>query len=284
MQTTDTAAPVPGPRAEPLSVCVTTFNNARTLDACLKSVAWADEILVLDSFSTDRTREIASAYGCRIIQHAFLGHGRQKQMALDHTTHDWVLLLDADEALTPELAQEIQSLLAMGPKADGYTLFRNEQVFWRMTAPGTRMNDFLRLFNRHKGYISDWPVHAAPQVRGRVERLKGAFYHYGGTDIHTQVEKVNACSTGLAADRLARGRPAWPWLAIAYPPVHFLRVYVLKRNFLGGWAGLYASVVSAFQVFLMYAKMHEQRCFERHGTALMPEGAPRPPKRGGGTA
>jgi glycosyltransferase involved in cell wall biosynthesis len=267
-------------QGRPLSVFVTTFNNARTLDACLRSVAWADEVLVLDSFSTDRTLEIASAYNCRILQHHFLGYGRQKQMALEKTTHDWVLLLDADEALTPELAEEIRALLAAGPTADGYTMRRNEQMFWRMMDPGTRMNHFLRLFNRQRGHISDMPVHAAPQVRGRIERLKGTFYHYGETDLHTKVDKVNAYSTGLVPDKLAKGSRAWPWIAVVYPPVYFLRIYFYKRLFLNGWAGLYASAVSAFYVFLKYAKIYEHRRFEALGQSLMPEGAPEPPERG----
>jgi glycosyltransferase involved in cell wall biosynthesis len=269
-----------GATRQPLSAFVTTFNNARTLEACLRSVAWADEILVLDSFSTDRTLEIASAYGCRILQHRFMGYGKQKQMALEKTTHDWVLLLDADEAVTPELAAEIRDLLAQGPAADGYTMRRNEQMFWRMMHPGTRMNHFLRLFNRHKGHITDMPVHAAPAVQGRIERLKGTFYHYGETDIHTKVDKVNAYSTGLVPDKLAKGARGGPWIAVLYPPVYFLRIYIYKRLFLNGWAGLYASAVSAFYVFLKYAKIYEHRRFEALGQSRMPEGAPEPPERG----
>lgn len=266
------------PGRAPLSAFVTTFNNARTIEACLGSVAWADEIVVLDSFSTDTTLEIASGFGCRIFQHKFLGYGPQKQLALEKTTHEWVLLLDADEALTPELAEEVRVLLASGPTADGYTMRRNEQLFWRMMADGTRMNRYLRLFKRARGRISDMPVHAAPIVEGTIGRLKGTFWHFGETDIHTKVAKVNAYSSGLVADKLAKGDRPGPWTALIYPPLFFLRIYLYKRMFLCGWAGLYASVVSAFYAFLKYAKLYEDARFKRHGQSLMPEGAPPPPE------
>ena len=119
----------------PFSAVVTTFNNAETLRSCLESVRLADEIVVLDSFSTDQTCEIAAEYSARCIKHEFLGYSRQKQIVIDAASHDWVLLLDADEALTPELQKEIQTLMATGPDADGYAIPRIEQLFWRMTHP-----------------------------------------------------------------------------------------------------------------------------------------------------
>ncbi len=259
---------------EPLSVFVTTYNNARTLDACLESVKWADEIVLLDSGSQDATLEIAQRYGCRIFQHAFLGYGPQKQSALEKTSHRWVLLLDADEMLSPEAAEEIRRLMAAGPKADGYTLPRREQMFWRMGDPRARMNHFLRLFDKTRGRIGDMPIHAAPEVAGRIERLEHPFYHFGETSIHVKVDKVNGYSTGLVADKQAKGRRANPWIMLVYPPVFFLRSYVFKRNYRNGWAGFIASVVMAFYAFLKYAKLYEAEQFARHGDRLMPPGAP----------
>ncbi len=180
-----------------LSVFITTYNNGRTLTACLDSIQWADEIVVLDSFSTDDTLAIAQRYGAKIAQHKFMGYGAQKRMALAMTTHNWVLLLDADEALSPGLQAEIRQLLQDGPGMDGYEIPRQEQMFWRMYNPATRMNYYLRLFDKRRGGIDDVPIHAAPKVQGRIARLKAPFYHYGETDIHTKVEKINAYSTGL---------------------------------------------------------------------------------------
>jgi len=242
---------------EKLSAFVTTYNNADTLDKCLSSVAWADEIVVLDSFSTDETMAIARRHGCKIHQHKFMGYGKQKQMALEQTSNEWVLLLDADEMLPPQLQQEIQSLLETGPRADGYALRRREQIFWRMNHPGVRLNYHLRLFDKRRGRISDMPIHAAPKVEGKIGRLNHPFFHFGERDIHEKVDKVNAYSTGLVADKLARGRSANPLILLIYPPWVFFRSYVLKRAFLDGWAGFIASVVMSFYAFLRYAKLYE---------------------------
>lgn len=260
--------------AERLSVFVTTYNNGRTLPACLESVKWADEIVVLDSFSTDNTLHIAQAYGTRISQHAFMGYGPQKQHALVATSHDWVLLLDADEALSPALQSELRTVLTNGPTADGYEVPRQEQVFWRMYHPATRMNYYLRLFDKRKGGIDDMPIHAAPKVRGHIARLNAPLYHYGETDIHTKVEKINAYSTGLVTEKARRHRWGIRLIMIGYPPLFFIRSYLFKRNFLNGWAGLINSLIAAFYVFLKYAKLYEHHQFAKHGKTLLPDGSP----------
>lgn len=259
---------------EKLSACITTFNNQRTLAACLESVKWVDEIVVLDSYSTDKTLDIATAYNARVIQHSFLGYGKQKQMAIDAATHRWVLLLDADEALSPELQAQICDVMQTGPRADGYELPRQEQLFWRMISPMTRMNYFLRLFDKTKGRMSDMPVHAAPKLQGRSLRLSGLFYHYGETDVHIKVNRINDYSTGLVADKVARGKAPNPWIMVFYPPLFFLRTFIFKRNFLNGWAGFITSVSGAFYVFLKYAKLYEYHQRRRYGDSLLPLGAP----------
>jgi glycosyltransferase involved in cell wall biosynthesis len=257
-----------------LSVFITTYNNGRTLTACLDSIRWADEIIVLDSFSTDDTLAIAQRYGAKIAQHKFMGYGAQKRMALAMTTHDWVLLLDADEALSPGLQAEIRQLLQDGPEMDGYEIPRQEQMFWRMYNLATRMNYYLRLFDKRKGGIDDVPIHAAPKVQGYIARLKAPFYHYGETDIHTKVEKINAYSTGLVVDKLKKQRWGIPLIMVFYPPLFFIRSYLFKRNFLNGWAGFINSVIAAFYVFLKYAKLYEHHQFAKYGTRLLPDDAP----------
>ena len=252
-----TSSRTPASIVEKLSVFVTTFNNADTLERCLESVAWADEIVLLDSFSDDATMEIAKRHGCRIFQHEFLGYGPQKQMALDKTTNTWVLLLDADESLSQAAQEEIKALLASGPVADGYEIARREQMFWQRAHPASRMNFYLRLFDKNKGEIDDMPVHAAPRVNGTIARLHACFDHYGEPDVHTKVEKINAYSSGLAAHKAKGSTWPNPWPMVFYPPFFFLRVYVFKRNFINGWAGFIASVISAFYAFLKYAKRYE---------------------------
>lgn len=242
---------------EKLSVFITTYNNDATLERCLKSVAWADEIVLLDSFSDDSTLEIAERYGCKISQHEFMGYGPQKQMALEQTSHRWVLLMDADEEMTAQGTDAIRNLLSKGPTADGYALPRVEQMFWRMAGPGTRHNYFLRLFDKTRGQVSDQPIHAAPKVDGRVEKLEAPFCHYGEPDIHTKVEKINQYSTGLVADKERKGRRANPWIMVFYPPLFFIRLYVFKRQFLNGWAGFISAKTGAYYAFLKYAKLYE---------------------------
>lgn len=262
-----------------LSVVVTTFNNADTLGACLDSVGFADECLVLDSFSTDDTVKLAEERGCVVRQHRFLGYGRQKQLAVDMAANDWVLLLDADEALSPALMDEIRGLMAGEPDADGYVIPRQEQLFWKMSSNRVRMNKYLRLWDRRKGGLSTMPIHAAPEVDGEVKALRAPFYHYGELDIHVKVDKVNAYSTGLVKDKVDRGRRPNPWIMVFYPPWYFVRSFVFKRGFADGWAGFIASVVMAFYAFMKYAKLYEHSRFQRHGDGLLPPGAPQGRRR-----
>lgn len=259
---------------EKLSAFVTTFNNAHTLRICLESVQWADELVVLDSFSTDETLQIAEDFGAKIFQHEFLGYGPQKQSAMEKTSHRWVLLLDADEALSPELQLEVQQLLKDRPQLDGYELPRQEQMFWRMASTSSRLNGFLRLFDKSKARVSDMPIHAAPKVTGKVGRLKAPFYHFGEVDIHTKVDKINNYSTGLVVDKIAKGKKPNPWILLVYPPIFFLRQYVVKRNFLNGWSGFIAAAINTFYAFLKYAKLFEYAQQEKYGTDLLPKNAP----------
>lgn len=261
---------------EKLSAFVTTFNNAQTLRICLDSVKWADEIVVLDSFSSDETMQIAEQFGAKTFQHKFLGYGPQKQSALEKTSHRWVLLLDADEALSPELQSEVKELLQRGPDCDGYELPRQEQMFWQMASTKSRLNGFLRLFDKTKAHISDMPIHAAPKVAGKISRLNAPFYHFGEIDIHTKVEKINHYSTGLVADKVAKGKKASPWIMLFYPPIFFLRIFFFKRNYRNGWAGLIASVCMAFYAFMKYAKLFEDAQQQKYGTSLLPKCAPEP--------
>lgn len=264
---------------EKISVFITTYNSERTLATCLESVKWADEIVVLDSLSTDTTLEIAQRYTGCIFQHAFMGYSKQKQMALDYTTHRWVLLLDSDEVLSPALQGEIKRLLTTELTADsgggryvhGYEFPRLEQLFWRMNHPRVRLNYFLRLFDKTKGKISTVPIHESPEVDGIIQRINLPFYHYGETSIHLKVDKTNKYSTGITQHKIAKGVRANPWIMVFYPPLYFLRTYVFKRNFLNGWAGFITAVIGAFYVFLKYAKLYEHHQLHQHGDPLPPQ-------------
>ena len=261
----------------PVSAFVTTYNNEATLEACLDSLRWASEIVLLDSFSKDRTLEIARAMGCRIFQEPFKGYGPQKQSALEKTAHPWVLLMDADEVLTPELQAELRGFMERGPQEGvaGYEIARVEQAFWRMSSPRVRLNHYLRLFDKRLGHVTDMPIHAAPEVKGPTLRLRHPFLHFGETSIHVKVDKINHYSTGLVEDKLRKGKRAPGLLTLLlYPPFTFLRQYLLKRQFLNGMSGLINAVVMAFYAFLKYAKLYEHHQRQRFGDSLLPPEAP----------
>jgi len=244
---------------EPLSLVVTTLNNAATLERCLASVPFADDVVVVDSGSADATLQIAAKYKARIFSEPFKGYAAQKQSALDKAAHAWTLLLDADEALAAHAAPVIEAAL-VAPRHVGFRLPRREQMFWTFQHRWSWTNAHLRLIDRRHGRMNDVPVHAAPEVDGAVRTLRGAvLLHYGEPDIRTKVDKINAYSSGLVADKLRR-RQRWLGLRMAlYPPVFFLRQYFFKRYFLNGWAGFISAATGAFYVFLKYAKVYEAR-------------------------
>ena len=239
-----------------LSAVITTFNNATTLSKCLEGLKFCDEIIVLDSDSTDSTCDIAVQYGAKIFIEAFKGYGPQKQSAIDKASSDWVLLLDADEFIDAAAAEIIRKAITSG-FSDGYRLPRREWLFWQWPHLLTRPNWQLRLFRKLKTAMNRVPVHAAPEVNGRVNNLSLNFYHFGEKDLAKKVDKINMYSSGLLEQKK---NDAFPRLRIVfYPGYVFFRFYVLKRYFLNGWAGYLAARTQAFYAFLKYAKRLEQQ-------------------------
>ncbi|MDE1960692.1 MAG: glycosyltransferase family 2 protein [Xanthomonadaceae bacterium] len=253
---------------EPLSAVVTTFNSAATLERCLVSAAFADDIVVLDSGSTDASVDIARRHGARIFMEAFRDYSTQKQSAIDKAAHDWVLLLDADEVLTDSARVEIERALEHvslnQPAAAGFRLPRREQMFWTFQHRRSWTNTHLRLIDRRRVRMNAAAVHAAPETDGAVRTLRRAvFLHYGEPDVATKVAKINAYSTGVVVDKLRRKPRFLGVRMVAYPPVFFLRQYIFKRYFLNGWAGFISAATGAYYVFLKYAKVYEARRRER---------------------
>lgn len=244
---------------EPLSVVIITRDNADTLERCLAAVDWAEEIVVLDSGSSDATLDIARRHGARIQSHPFDDYGPQKQRAIELARHDWILNLDADEVLSPGTREIIEHALN-APRATGFRLPRRERMFWTVQHRLSWRNAHLRLFDRRHARMNGVPVHAAVETDGPVRTLwRADFVNDGDADIATRVAKVNRYSSGMVAHKLARGQRFTGARMLLYPPVFFIRQYVFKRYFLSGWAGFIASVIGAFYVFLKYAKLHEAR-------------------------
>lgn len=243
-------------RREPVSVVVTTFNSADTLDACLRGVTWADEIVVLDSGSTDATAAIARHYGARVQVQPFAGYSEQKQAVIDLASHRWVLLLDSDEALDADAGLRLQQAL-QAPVHAGYQLWRREWQFWRWQSRRGRLNHYVRLFDRERARMSGHAVHESVLVDGSVGVLDVIIDHRGDRDIAARVSKANRYSSLQLAD-LGMRRVRWLRLRmVAYPMVAFLRYFVLRGHWRSGWAGFVGARVHAFYVFLKYAKLYE---------------------------
>lgn len=239
-----------------LSVVIITKNEAAHIVDCLDSVAFADEIIVLDSGSTDATRELARALGARVeVNVEWPGFGLQKNRALDLATGDWVLSLDADERVPPELAEEIQRVLA-DPAADGYRVARLSNFCGRwMRHSGWWPDHVLRLFRRESGRFSDDVVHEHVDLDGRVATLRGHLLHYPYASLELFIDKINRYSTDAALKAHARGRRTTVLGPFGHGFWTFVRHYVLRRGFLDGWQGLILAGMAATGSFYRYAKL-----------------------------
>ncbi len=247
------------PAAARLSVCIIACNEERDLPRCLASVAFADEcIVVVDTRSSDGTEKIARDAGATTLVHAYEGNVEQKNVALDAATGDWVLSLDADEALTDALADEIRGLLARGPAAAAYELNRVTWHLGRWIRHGEFFPDWqLRLFRRDAGRWEGENPHGRVVVRGETERLGGELEHYSYRDLADQVDRIQDFSSIQAAGNLERGRPTRIRDMVLRPPARFLRAYLWKGGFRDGVPGFVIAAATAFHVFLKYAKQWE---------------------------
>lgn len=244
-------------RPEGLSVVLITLNAASQLDACLASAAFADELLVVDSGSTDGTVEIARARGARVVEHPWLGFGPQKQFAVKAAKHDWVLCLDADERVSEALRASIQRELA-SPGARVYAMARCNRFLGRWLRHGEGYPDWsTRLFHRDHARWSDDPVHEKVLATGPVARLQGDLMHESAETLSRYLDKQNRYTT-LAAERMAReGRRAGAWQMVLSPVFRFIKFYLLRAGFLDGVPGLVHVSIGCMNSFHKYAKLIE---------------------------
>ena len=242
---------------KPLSVAVITLNEEERLADCLASVAFADEIVVVDSGSSDRTVAIAEAHGARVITQAWLGFGRQKQFAIDQCRHQWVLVLDADERIPPATAQEITAVLRQ-PAHVAYSLPRQNFFCGRwLKHAGWWPDRVVRLFDRTQARMSDRLVHEGLVVDGPVGQLQGVIVHQANRDIAHTLAKINDYSSAGAAELAKSGRKGSPWQAAARSAWAFVHNYLLRRGFLDGKEGFVQAVCDAVNVFFKHAKLWE---------------------------
>jgi glycosyltransferase involved in cell wall biosynthesis len=237
-----------------LSAVIITKNEAHNIGACLESVAFCDERIVVDSGSGDDTAAIAHAAGARVLHHDWAGFGAQKSFALAHAAGDWVLSLDADERVTPALAAEITAAIASG-RADGYELPRSSTFCGTpIRHCGWNPDYVLRLFRRGSGRFSDDLVHERVICDGAVKRLTQPLIHHTIRSPDDARVKVERYAEAGAAMLLARGRRVAGWQAPARGAIAFLRVYLLKRGFLDGAAGYAVARYHAASTYHRYRK------------------------------
>jgi glycosyltransferase involved in cell wall biosynthesis len=237
-----------------LSAIIITKNEAANIGACLDSVAFCDERIVVDSDSTDGTLLIAREKGARIATHGWKGFGPQKNYALSLAHGDWVLSIDADERVTPELAQEILQAIGEGG-ADGYELSRRSSFCGRvMRHSGWFPDRVLRLFRRHKGRFTDDLVHERVVCEGKTARLKNSLLHDPVARLEDAIRRIDQYST-LGAEKLAASDRRLSFFSgITHGAATFLRVYLLKLGFLDGAAGFMLAVANAEGAYYRYMK------------------------------
>ena len=239
-----------------VSVIVITKNEARNIGAALDSVRWVDDIVVVDSGSTDDTVAIARRHTDRVVTHAWNGYGAQKNFAAGLAAHDWVFSLDADERVSPALAREIQVLLRDEPAARGYCVPRVTRYLGRWIRSTDWHPDFqLRLYDRRTARWNDRLVHESVAVDGPVGRLRGELEHHAYRDVSHHLQTIDRYTT-LAARQMQREGRRSGWVDLtARPLAAFLRNYLVRGGVRDGVRGLIISILNAGYVFLKFVKL-----------------------------
>ena len=243
-----------------LSVAIITRNEEANLPRTLQSVRWADEIVVVDCGSTDGTVEIAWSFGAKVVQEDWHGFGRQKNLAIELCTSEWVLSLDADEEVSEALAREIRHLLEGTPKADAYFLPRRNLFLGRWMRHGGYYPDpKLRLFRKGTAWFEESAVHETLQYSGATRTLQGDLIHYAYPTLENYIEHMNRYSTLGAKQAVAKGRtsrslPSFIWNVLLNPAATFLYNYILRLGLLDRREGLLLHLYHSVYVSWKYAK------------------------------
>jgi glycosyltransferase involved in cell wall biosynthesis len=244
---------------QPLSVAIITLNAAAQLEACLKSARFADEIVVVDSGSNDGTQALAERHGARVIQQDWLGFGPQKQFAVEQASHDWVLCLDADERVTPQLQASIENALK-NPSTAAFRFPRKNRFLGRYLKHGEGYPDWsLRLFDRRQARWSADAVHEKVETQCSVGELAGDLLHDSAESLAAYLAKQNRYTT-LAADMaFAAGKRAGFARIVFSPLLRFLKFYFVRQGFRDGLPGLVHIAIGCFNSFVKYSKMLERQ-------------------------
>lgn len=242
-----------------LSVAIIAYNEEHNIERALKSVAWADEIVVVDSESSDKTVEISCRYTNKVIIHPWQGHIAQKNFALAQTTNEWVLSIDADEEVSSELANSIKKIFAEGPKFNGYTVKRRVFYLGKWIRHSGWYPDYrIRLVKKEKAHWGGESVHDTLEVTGSVGKIEdGDLYHYSYRDLSDHIAKIVSYTTTMAKNKFEVGKRAHWYDMLFRPAFSFFKKYFYQLGFLDGSHGFIICALTSYYVFLKYLKLWE---------------------------
>lgn len=242
----------------PVSVAIITLNEEERLYDCLESVNFAQEVVVVDSGSSDRTVDTAKSFGAKVFVEPWQGFGRQKQLAIDYCNQPWILVLDADERVSPELALELTSVLASKASCAAYSVPRKNFFCGRwIRHAGWWPNRIVRLFQKGRARMSDRLVHEGLEVDGTVGDLNGPLVHYANRDLSQTLEKINRYSSAGAEELYKKGVTSSVCKAVLRAKWGFVHNYLLRGGFLDGPEGFVLAVTDAVNIFFKYVKLRE---------------------------
>jgi glycosyltransferase involved in cell wall biosynthesis len=246
-----------------LSVAIITYNEETNIRRTLESVKWAGEIVVVDSGSTDKTVAICREYTDKVIHQDWLGYARQKNLAIDQTSGDWILSLDADEPIEPALADEIRDIVLRPASFDGYRIPRKTFFLGKLVRYGGWYPDYnLRLFRKGKGRFEERLVHEALKVQGTVGSTRNSLLHYAYSDLASYMSSINKYSTLAVTMMAENGIDDFKagWINILFrPTLTFVLKYFFRLGFLDGKHGLVLNLFHSYYVFAKYAKAWEYK-------------------------
>lgn len=240
-----------------VSACIITFNEEDRIQACIRSLDFCDEVIVVDSHSQDKTRDIAADYGARVIERDWPGFGPQKEFAIRQARNDWVLCLDADERIGDALRNEIVALYRAGfPGKAGWRMPRLSFYMGAWVKHGTWVPDYnLRLFDRRRGRWNNKIIHERVELEGSVGTLSGKILHYPFRTLAEHLSTMDKYTTLMARQMYEDGKKAGIFNLIVNPLGRFVKYYFLKRGFLDGWRGLVMASLAAQYVRTKYIKL-----------------------------
>ncbi len=249
-------------RVHRVSCTVLCHNEEANLEDCLKSVAWCDELVIVDSFSTDRTLDIARQFTPLVFQHRFEGFAPQRLFSFSKTSHEWILYIDADERLSPNLQAELQQLFSQDIiDADGFEMPRLNFYFGGAVRHGEIYPDYqLRLFRKSKFTMPLLAVHESVKVSGRVERLKHDLIHLTATDWKKYARKQDQYTSLEAEKKFRTVKPVSAVTPVLRAISGFIKKYLLKKSILDGVAGLAYAYFHARDRYLLYKKIRMHQC------------------------